>query len=353
MNGKVVVMGGSFNPPTIAHLKLMKAAIEAVDAQHGVFVPTAHDYVVKKMKKQGHPEDVLSEPVRLSMLESFCKTDGRMSVSRIQMSETSCGYDYEMLVEIRKAFPGMEIYFVLGSDKLYILPRWHRIDELLSDFHILVARRGSDDLNTIKKQYPYLAGHWDRFTVFDAPDGISGISSSNFREKLRAGDDSAHDLVTPEVMEILAVNGAIPQMSITEFRQRYHFLSNFYESRILYGGIVYGSGEAAFQAQKCTTDMEKLRFTGISPGQSKRTGRHVRLRADWEQVKTGIMEEVVRAKFTQNPELAGALLATGRKVLVEGNHWGDTCWGVDIRTGQGENRLGKILMKVREEMRPQ
>ena len=33
-----------------------------------------------------------------------------------------------------------------------------------------------------------------------------------------------------------------------------------------------------------------------------------------------------------------------------GNTWGDTCWGVDLRTGQGENHLGRILMKVREEL---
>ena len=71
------------------------------------------------------------------------------------------------------------------------------------------------------------------------------------------------------------------------------------------------------------------------------------MRPDWEQVKTGIMEEIVRAKFTQHPELAALLLATGDTVLVEGNHWGDTCWGVDTRTGRGENHLGKILMKVR------
>ena len=75
------------------------------------------------------------------------------------------------------------------------------------------------------------------------------------------------------------------------------------------------------------------------------------LRPDWEKVKNGIMEEIVCAKFTQHTDLAEKLLATGDRVLVEGNHWGDTFWGVDTRTGQGENHLGKILMKVREELR--
>ena len=99
------------------------------------------------------------------MLESFCKADSRISVSRIQMCKTESGYDYEMLAEIQKDFPDTEVYFVTGSDKLYVLPRWHRIDELLRDFCVLVARRGEDDLEKIKEQRPYLAEHWDRFTV--------------------------------------------------------------------------------------------------------------------------------------------------------------------------------------------
>ena len=65
----------------------------------------------------------------------------------------------------------------------------------------------------------------------------------------------------------------------------------------------------------------------------------------------GIMEEIVRCKFTQNPHLADRLLKTGSRKLVEGNTWHDTCWGVDTSTGEGENHLGEILMKIREELK--
>ena len=67
-------------------------------------------------------------------------------------------------------------------------------------------------------------------------------------------------------------------------------------------------------------------------------------------VRLDIMENVVRAKFMQNPYLAARLVATGTMPLEEGNRWGDTFWGVDVRTGKGENNLGKILMKVRKEL---
>ena len=63
------------------------------------------------------------------------------------------------------------------------------------------------------------------------------------------------------------------------------------------------------------------------------------------------MASVIRARFTQHPELAQQLLATGTAPLGEGNTWGDTCWGVDLRTGKGENRPGVILMKTRDELR--
>ena len=348
----VVVMGGSFNPPTRAHLQLMEAAIDVVDACQGIFVPTAHEYVAKKMKRQKCPQDTLSESVRLAMLESFCKTDSRISVSRIQMLKAERGYDYEMLEEIQAKFPDARIYFVTGSDKLHVLPRWHRIDELLNRFHILVAKRGEDDLEKIKEIRPYLTEHWDQFTVFDVPDDISTISSSVFREKIHNMDQSAKELVTEEVWEIMSSSGKLPWNSITDFHEeQYRFLSNFYEAKVEYCGLVYGSNEAAFQAQKCIIEEEKIPFTAYDPGKSKGVGRRVQLRPDWEEVKVGLMEEIVRAKFTQNPELAAKLLATGDKVLVEGNHWGDTYWGVDTHTGQGENRLGKILMEIREELK--
>ena len=138
---------------------------------------------------------------------------------------------------------------------------------------------------------------------------------------------------------------------IDQFRDEYEFLSNFHEAPVTWEGLTYPNSEAAFQAAKVLTQEERLPFTVMQPGKAKRMGRKVPLRADWEQVKYGIMDAIVLAKFKQNAELAAKLLATGDAELVEGNTWGDTCWGVDLRTGKGENHLGRILMKVRSTLR--
>lgn len=135
-----------------------------------------------------------------------------------------------------------------------------------------------------------------------------------------------------------------------QFRNEYNFLSNFYTCPIKYEGLTYQNTEAAFQAAKCIGENFNLRkeFTTLTGGQAKRKGRHVPLRADWEQIKDDIMYNIIYCKFTQNPELTKKLLDTGNIELVEDNTWHDTYWGKC--NGIGKNRLGEILMKIRDEL---
>jgi predicted NAD-dependent protein-ADP-ribosyltransferase YbiA (DUF1768 family) len=62
------------------------------------------------------------------------------------------------------------------------------------------------------------------------------------------------------------------------------------------------------------------------------------------------MRRLVRAKFQQHPDLAQKLVATNNYKLIEGNDWGDRFWGVDNKTGLGENQLGKVLELIRSEL---
>lgn len=135
------------------------------------------------------------------------------------------------------------------------------------------------------------------------------------------------------------------------FMGEYEFLSNFYPAKLTFDGLNYRSSEAAYQAQKCADQREREAFCALAPNKAKRMGRQVTQREDWEQARLSFMERVVRAKFSQNPQLAAQLLSTGDRPLVEGNTWKDTYWGVDLETGEGENHLGRILMAVREECR--
>ena len=137
---------------------------------------------------------------------------------------------------------------------------------------------------------------------------------------------------------------------IDSFTGEYHFLSNFYPAKVVFEGNVYASSEHAYQAAKATNSKDRAMFReGIKAGQAKRLGKKIKLRSDWESVKLSIMESIVRDKFTRHSDLKERLIATGDAELVEGNNFGDTVWGkVD---GKGQNLLGRILMKIREELK--
>ena len=135
---------------------------------------------------------------------------------------------------------------------------------------------------------------------------------------------------------------------IREFIDAYAFLSNFYHSPVKYRNLIYLNAEAAFQAQKESCEKDKEQYTRMNPAQAKLVGRNCNLREDWEEIKEQTMYEIVKAKFTQNEALARLLLATGDAYLEEGNWWHDTTWGVC--NGVGQNKLGKILMRLREEL---
>lgn len=123
------------------------------------------------------------------------------------------------------------------------------------------------------------------------------------------------------------------------------FLSNFYESKVLYNDILFRNAEGAFQASKCAVPIDRKMFRNSSGFNAKRLGKMVTLRKDWLDVRVENMFDIVTAKFEQNPDLMKMLVATRDEEIIEGNYWNDTFWGKC--NGEGANHLGIILMIVR------
>jgi ribA/ribD-fused uncharacterized protein len=135
---------------------------------------------------------------------------------------------------------------------------------------------------------------------------------------------------------------------ITNFSGEFSFLSNFYAWPVEFEGAVYDSVECAFQAAKTTDLALRRNFEHMKPAEAKRAGRKLPLRLTWDMIRLDIMEQLLRRKFEVEP-MRGKLLSTGEAELIETNWWRDRFWGV--YNGAGENHLGKLLMKVREELR--
>lgn len=133
---------------------------------------------------------------------------------------------------------------------------------------------------------------------------------------------------------------------IKGFSGEHRWLSNFHPVTIRNQGFSFHSVENAYQAAKCANCEDVWQFVSLTPGQSKRLGRRVEIRSDWDDMREAVMLRLLRRKF-EWPLLSDALCDTEGSEIVEWNTWGDKFWGVTNEGG--DNRLGKLLMQVRTE----
>lgn len=142
--------------------------------------------------------------------------------------------------------------------------------------------------------------------------------------------------------------------TISEFKDEFAFLSNFFLSPIWWAGQRWATVEHLFQGLKTLDRAERAAIhCAATPAIAKKLGRQVTLRPDWDLVRHSCMELAVEAKFFQNDTLGQLLLDTNDRILIEGNWWGDIIWGVDLKQPQPEgfNRLGALLMQTRSKLR--
>jgi len=134
-----------------------------------------------------------------------------------------------------------------------------------------------------------------------------------------------------------------------------NWFSNFepFDVPFKYDKYVFLTPEHFYQAMKSEKHGYRLMISYMKvPGQAKKAGSKVELRPDWEKIKLGVMEYILRYKFQPGTQWHTKLLETAGDI-VEENNWHDNFWGscdCERCIGRpGFNHLGRILMKIRDE----
>ena len=149
---------------------------------------------------------------------------------------------------------------------------------------------------------------------------------------------------------------------IASFVGAHRFLSNDYECEIYdYEGNKFKSSEAMFHSYRTIDSDQRVKFTKMTPQEARDyVIDELETRSDWDDIKYDAMWYVIYQKFAQNRRLAKLLIETGRDLLIYENTDNDLYWGMvpnvvpvgdsETATLNGQNRLGRILMQVREIM---
>lgn len=133
---------------------------------------------------------------------------------------------------------------------------------------------------------------------------------------------------------------------IDGFTKEYAFLSMFFDKQITFNDLTYKNAEAAYQAQKTDNEAMRKKFTRLLPTEAIRRAEKLSLRDDWDSIKDEVLYQINKTKFG-DVVLRQKLIETGQEELINVINYIDER---GVFNGKGENKLGKVLMKIREEL---
>ena len=345
----VVVMGGSFNPPTIAHMQIMQQALDVLEADRGYFVPVSFAYLKRKMIKAGEGHLCLPDELRLNMLRAMIQADERIQIDTQEMGEP-CAITQKTMKTAQERHPDAKIYFVAGADKIPMLEDFVRKWNFLKQYGAIVFSRDKNDVMEEIARHELLAAFQSAIVPIVPPQAIEGISSTQVRKHL-FDVDAVADMLHPDVTKMLRQLKPedFPE-EIIGFKDGFAFLSNDYPVSVTYEGLSYPCANSAFLASKYADASKRAEIARMKPEKAKQKYGAETGDADWESRKIAIMDEIVRNKFSQHPDLSEQLVNTGSRKLIAGGKNGGF-WGVDLYTWEGENRLGILLMNLRKDLK--
>jgi nicotinate-nucleotide adenylyltransferase len=172
------ILGGTFNPPHLAHLVCASEARAQLSLERVVLVPTGvpphkpmeqepgatHRLAMCRLAVQGHRD--------------------WLAVSSIEVERAGPSFTVDTLREIHETQPGDELTFIVGGDMAWSLPSWRDPEGILELASLAVAERVGARREEVRSRLGTLAGA-RRISYIDVPR--LDISSSALRRRVREG----------------------------------------------------------------------------------------------------------------------------------------------------------------------
>jgi nicotinate-nucleotide adenylyltransferase len=197
MPDKICIMGGTFNPIHTGHLQLAIQAHSQFNLKKILIMPNATP-VYKDST------DILTAKHRCNMILAAIENYPFMELSTLEIERGGVTYTSDTLRQLLNQDSSLEIYFIIGADSLFDLPKWHESEYVLTHCHLLAANREEHEDNELLLQKEYLREHYNAEIDFLKTANLP-YSSTKIRS-LIADDKSITGMVPPKVEEYIKNN---------------------------------------------------------------------------------------------------------------------------------------------------
>jgi len=202
---KVGILGGTFNPVHIAHLRIAEEVRDRFDLGKVLFVPAASP----PHKPLGGE---LPFPVRYEMVRRAIAGNRFFDLSDMEERRGGTSYSIDTLRELRSGHPADEFFFIIGSDSFLEFGSWHDYGAIFSLCNIVVVERPGSRVAEPKNALPVaMAGqfcyhvaerrlaHSSGYSIYFLGGAPLDISSSAIRDMARLGCSFRY--LVPEAVE--------------------------------------------------------------------------------------------------------------------------------------------------------
>ena len=196
MKDRIVIFGGTFNPPTRAHLDIATEALYYLDAEKVLFVPVSDLY-----KK----DDVEISYHRVNMLNLAIGNFRRLEIDFTEVDAVKLTYTYETIEKIKSQYQDKELFLLIGADNLEDFKNWKNQRSIMENCSLLVVNRNNSSIDEIIESNEILTEFKDK--IIEAPIEEIEISSTEVRNRIASGElEGLENLVDKEVIEYMVEN---------------------------------------------------------------------------------------------------------------------------------------------------
>ena len=195
---KLGILGGTFNPPHIAHLVCAQEALDQLELDRVVLMPT----------NEPPHKQVAADPgaeARYELCRLAVAGEERFAVSRLELDRAGRSYTVDTLRALHDEHPQDDLTFIVGGDMARSLPTWREPEAVLELATLAVAERAGSEREQIRGELRALRGaSAERVRFFEMPR--IDVSSSLVRERVATGRPIRY-LVPDAVADAIAQNG--------------------------------------------------------------------------------------------------------------------------------------------------
>ena len=196
MKDRIVIFGGTFNPPTRAHLDIATEALYYLDAEKVLFVPVSDLY-----KK----DDVEISYHRVNMLNLAIGNFRRLEIDFTEVDAVALTHTYETVEKIKSQYQDKELFLLIGADNLEDFKNWKNQRSIMENCSLLVVNRNNSLIDEIIESNEILTEFKDK--IIEAPIEEIEISSTEVRNRIASGElEGLENLVDKEVIDYIIEN---------------------------------------------------------------------------------------------------------------------------------------------------